>query len=54
MTIQCLGIPFGVEVSLVDEWTWIMGKFEKKLLAWSLLDLSLVGLITIVDKLLAS
>lgn len=30
--IQYLGIPFGVQVSLANQWRWIMGKFEKKLL----------------------
>jgi hypothetical protein len=47
--IWYLGICLGVQTSFVDHWWWIMAKFEKKLHAWSHLDLPLVGKFTIVD-----
>jgi hypothetical protein len=47
-----LGIPFGVKTSLIDQWWWIMAKFEKKLQAWSHLDLPLVRKVMIVDRIL--
>jgi hypothetical protein len=47
-----LGIPFGIQISLAQQWRWIMAKFEKKLQAWCHLDLLLTKNVTVVDKIL--